>query len=323
MSDAPPSSQTDAEYVDGTITRSTGSWYDVRTDDGSVISARVRGKFRLSETAATNPVAVGDRVTVRLDEDDTGLITEIHPRQNQLSRRAAGRRVGEEHVLVANIDHVWIVQAVRLPEPNPGFIDRVLVTAELWDLPAGLVFNKQDLLADEDSSVKSMMTCYEEIGYPVLRTSAKTGTGVDAFREQLTDQTSVVTGPSGVGKSSLLNQVDPDLDLRTGEVSSRTRKGQHVTTHAALHPLPDGGFVADTPGLREFGLMDLAPADLAHYYVEFVPYVNECRFPDCTHDHEPGCAVKDAVERGDLSTMRYESYLKILHSLQEDENRTF
>ena len=305
----------------GIVLSSTGSWYEVATDEGDMIRARVRGKFRLDETNVTNPVAVGDRVTLRISaEDETGLITAIGERATRLSRRAAGHRSGQEHVIVANVDVAWAVQAVRKPRFNPGFIDRFLVMAEVNDLPAGLVVNKFDLLRPKDEdAVAELVAMYEDIGYPVLLTSAETGAGVGAFRDALAGRTSVVTGPSGVGKSSLLNAVEPGLDAATGEVSAKTEKGKHTTTFARLHPLSVGGYLVDTPGIREFGILELHPADLAHFFVEFVPYLDACKFDDCTHDHEPGCAVKDAVDEGAIHLRRYESYLNILYSLQEGE----
>lgn len=316
---SPEPAPSDTPFLEGTVIRSTGSWYDVQTEQG-VVPSRMRGKFRLEEQDATNPVAVGDRVTIRLDPDDTGLITEIHPRHNQLSRRAAGRRVGREHVIVANIDLAWAVQSVRLPKINPGFIDRFIVMAEVNEIPPGLVINKTDLIRKKDREhVDFLHDLYAGLGYAVLRTSIVTGEGVGAFREALQDQTSVVAGPSGVGKSSLLNAVEPDLDLRTGEISKKTRKGKHTTTYASLLPLSFGGFVVDTPGIREFGIIDLDPADLGHYFREFKPHLHDCHFPNCTHDHEPDCAVKAAVDEGLITEQRYASYLNILDSLHLGE----
>ena len=317
----PPSQDDDAtdapEQAEGLVIRSMGQWLDVQVDD-RVVPSRIRGKFRLKEQDVTNPVAVGDHVTIRLnDDDDTGLITEIHERDNKLSRRAAGHRAGREHVIVANVDRAWGVQAVRLPQINPGFIDRFLVMAEVYDIPAGLVFNKVDLMRPEDrEQIESLRTLYDDLGYPVYLTSATDGTGLDAFRKVLADNINVITGPSGVGKSTLLNAVEPGLNIDTGAVSEKTRKGTHTTTYAALHPLSDGGYVVDTPGIREFGILDLQPDELAFFFVEFLPYLNECHFDDCTHDHEPGCAIKDAVEAGEVDERRYESYLNILDSLR-------
>ena len=303
-------------HAEGVIIRSTGSWYDVRIND-TIVPSKVRGKFRLVEDDVTNPVAVGDRVTVRLNPDDTGFIIEIHERKNQLSRRAAGRRVGREHVIVANIDCVWIIQSVKHPKPNPGFIDRVLVVTEAHEIDAGLVINKLDLLREKDhSEVDAVCDLYESLGYDVIRTSAETGDGCDELREALVGQTSVLTGPSGAGKSSLLNVIEPELELRTKEVSEKTRKGRHTTTYASLFPLTGGGYIVDTPGIREFGVLNIEPWELSHFFVEFQSPLEKCRFPTCTHDHEPDCGVKDAVDEGEIAEQRYRSYLNILDSIQ-------
>ncbi len=316
---APTSAPPDDVFLEGVVVRSTGSWYDVQVD-GRVVPSKVRGRFRLEEQELKNPVVVGDRVTIRLNPDETGLITEIHPRKNQLRRRAAGRRVGVEQIIAANVDRVWIVQSVRLPQPNPGFIDRVLVTAEAHEIPAGLVVNKMDLLRRKDRpAIDALAALYAGLGYEVLLTSALTGAGVAALRTALLGRTSVLAGPSGVGKSTLLNAVEPELDLRTGEVSEKTRKGRHTTTHAALFALSGGGFVVDTPGLREFGVLDLEPWELSHFFPEFRPHLARCRFPTCTHDHEPGCAVKAALEAGQIDEQRYGSYLNILDSIRLGE----
>jgi ribosome biogenesis GTPase len=272
------------------------------------------------ELQETNPVAVGDRVVVRPEPDGTGLITEIKPRRNQLSRRAAGRRLGREHVIVANVDAAWVVQSTFLPKFNPGFVDRFLVMAEAYHLDPGVVINKTDLLVDQPrarEALKFWGDLYESIGYPVLWTSALDGSGIETLRAALTGRTSAIAGPSGVGKSSLLNAVESGLGIRTGEVSVRTQKGKHTTTVAALHELVGGGYVIDTPGIREFGIWDMKPPELCGYFVEMRPFIGHCRFPDCTHDHEPGCAIGDAVDAGDVSQERYLSYLAILESLRE------
>jgi len=308
--------------VVGTVIRSTGSWYFVLPDgDGDIIQARVRGKFRLQqqEIHETNPLAVGDRVSMRMGDDGSGLITDIHPRRNQLSRRAAGRRVGKEHVIAANVDAAWCVQATFGPKFNAGFVDRFLVMAEAYHLDAGLVINKIDLLENEPrakDTVAFWKHLYEKLDYPVLMTCAISGQGVDSFGEAIRGKTNVVTGPSGVGKTSLLNFIEPGLDLRTGEVSGKTHKGKHTTTFATLHRVAEG-LVVDTPGIREFGIWDMAPEELGGYFVELRTFIGHCRFPDCTHDHEPGCAITDAVDEGLITTERYGSYLNILTSLRE------
>lgn len=304
---------------DGTVVRSTGSWYEVQLED-RVIPSKVRGKFRLRDEDVNNPIIVGDAVRIRLNDDGTGLITEVHPRRNQLIRRAAGRKVGQAHILVTNVDRAWAVMSVKSPRFNPGFLDRFLVMAGRMDIPAGIVINKIDLLREEDQEALAFwQALYEEMGYPVLLTSAVTGAGIDAFREWLQQQTNAFSGLSGTGKSSLLNAVEPSLNLRIGKVSERTNKGQHTTTNATLHPLSFGGFVVDTPGLREFGVIDLEPSDLGHYFLEFGPYLHQCRFPTCTHDHEPGCAIKEALEAEAITEERYLSYLNILHSIRLGE----
>lgn len=320
MPDSAPPPAEDSPTAEGLVLRSTGSWYDVRTDDGETVAARVRGKFRLEDRDVTNPVAVGDRVTMRLEADGTGLITELHDRRNKLSRRAAGRRATREHVLVANVDHAWCVQASTRPAFVSGFVDRFLVMTEAYGIPGGVIINKVDLI-EKPAHVEDMaywQGLYEGLGYPVLLTSAEDGTGLEAFREALKDRISVVAGPSGVGKSSLLNAADPDLELRTGEVSEKTRKGRHTTTFAELHPIA-GGYVVDTPGIREFGLWDMAPEELSGYFVEMREYLGDCRFQPCTHDHEPGCAVKEAVQNAEIAPERYLSYLNMLESLRGED----
>lgn len=309
-----PDGTSDAHAV-GVVIRSTGSWYDVMVGD-LVIPSKIRGRFRLSEDDVTNPIAVGDRVRIRLGSDDTGLIVDIYERKNKLSRRAAGRRVGREHVIVTNIDRVWTIQSVKSPDPNPGFIDRILVVAEAHDIDAGIVINKSDLIGGrERERIDELVDLYDGLGYPVLRTSAETGEGLESFRKELTGRTNVLTGPSGVGKSSILNWIEPELELKTSEVSEKTRKGRHTTTYVSLHPLSEGGFIVDTPGIREFGVLDIEPWELSHFFIEFKQHLQHCRFPTCTHDHEPGCEVKSAVESGEIADERYQSYLNILDSI--------
>lgn len=310
--------------MEGIVIRSTGSWYTILPDHQSeTVQARTRGKFRLqqAEVSETNPVAVGDRVSLRMEDDGSGLITEIQPRFNQLSRRAAGRRIGKEHVIAANVDAAWCVQATFLPKFNSGFVDRFFVMAEAYHLDAGIVINKADLLADQPAALDAIgfwIALYEDLGYNVLLTSTRTGDGIDDFRAALEGKTSVIAGPSGVGKTSLLNTVAPELELKTGAVSKKTRKGKHTTTFATLHQIA-GGLVIDTPGIREYGIWDMAPEELGGYFVEMLPHIGHCRFPDCSHDHEPGCAITDAVDEGEISPERYGSYLNILASLREGE----
>ena len=290
------------------------------TTEGS-ISCTIRGRFRLQEEDATNPVVIGDRVTIQKNVDGSGVIVERHPRHGKLSRRAAGRRVGKEHVIVANVDEAWVVQSVRKPRINPGFIDRFLVMAEVQTIRAGIIINKSDLLdASAEEHIGFFVELYAGLGYDVHMTSVKTGEGVEELRRILERGIHVLVGPSGVGKSSLLNALQPDLKLRTGGISEATQKGKHTTTYAELLPIgearPDGGFIGDTPGLREFGLVGIEAAELSHYFVELRDRMGECRFPNCTHDHEPGCRIKELVEEDQVAVERYESYINMLRSIQ-------
>ncbi len=318
----PADSPTEPDERRGLVVRSTGSWYDVRTDDGDDLKARIRGRFRLDaiEIDETNPLAVGDRVVMVVGDDGTAIINQIEPRENQLSRRASGKRGSvREHVMVANVDRAWCVQSTFGPKVNPGFVDRFLVAAETRHIPAGLILNKADLLDGEPRAQEAIafwQELYEDLGYPVLLTSTKSGLGVDAFRAALAGRISVVSGPSGVGKSSLLNAVEPGLGLKTSEIGERTQKGRHTTTFATLLEA-GGGWVADTPGIREFGLWDLTPQELGGYFVEFRPFIPDCRFPDCTHAHEPGCAVQAAVDAEEITPERYGSYLAMLETVEE------
>ena len=307
------------ETREGVIVRSTGSWLDVHTEAGMVPS-KVRGKFRLDLQGETNPVAVGDRVTLRMNEDDTGMIIAIHPRRNQMSRRAAGRKVGMEHVIVANLDAAWVIQSTRMPRPRPGFIDRFLVMAAHQELAAGVVFNKIDIARPKDlATVEPLVEMYEAAGYQVILTSAKEGDGMAALAEAFAGKINLVAGPSGVGKSSILNALNADLSLATGAVSEKTKKGKHTTTFATLFPLGAETYVVDTPGIREFGLVDVTIQNLAFHFPEFAAYLQECHFPNCTHDHEPDCAVKEAVVEGQIAELRYHSYLNILDALMLGE----
>lgn len=308
------------------VLRSTGAWYTVAPDDSpsEPMQARIRGKMRLDDKRATNPVAVGDHVRLGREADGTATIEEVLPRENALSRRAAGRKAGIEQIIAANLDHAWVVQSVAMPRLNPGLVDRFLVTCARDEIAAGIVLNKIDLLDDEDSGaslveIEWFIDLYTSLGYPVVPVSTLNDGGAEPLEEVLAGRTSLFTGASGVGKTSLLNAVAPGMDLRVGEVSDRTLKGKHTTTFATMYPLPGAaGFVIDTPGIREFGVTSLEPHDLGHYFPEFEALLPDCRFAPCTHDHEPGCAVKEAVNEELVALSRYQSYLSMLEGLRDE-----
>ena len=298
---------------EGVVIRSTGSWYTVRFPDGATIDCRLRGKFRTKGLKATNPVTVGDQVEVEpgIGAGDA-VITSIHPRRNYIIRRSVNlSRVS--HIIAANIDTVFVVASLIYPRTSTGFIDRVLVTAEAYEIPAALIFNKVDLYTEREMEVvEQLYSEYTRIGYPCLVTGALEGTGIDRLKEKMRDKTSLFTGHSGVGKSALINAVEPGLRLKTGKLSTVHQKGRHTTTFAEMHPLAIGGYIVDTPGIKEFGLIDFNKGELAMYFPEMLKLVTECQYYNCTHNHEPGCAVRAGVEKGEVSAERYKNYLNML-----------
>lgn len=298
----------------GTVLDGAGGVWRVRSSDGSVYSARLRGRVK---NESTLKLAVGDDVL--LEEDARGgtwTIAEIEPRRSQLARREPGARHGER-ILAANVDQVVVVFAIARPEPHLRMLDRFLVIAEANGLGARIVVNKLDLGNAE--SVELLFAPYARAGYPLHLTSVIAGTGLDELHVAMRGRSSVYAGPSGVGKSSLLNAIYPGLKLRVGDVSDFDDKGTHTTVGALLHPLPDGGFVVDTPGLREVGMWRLPAAELAGCFPEFRPLIRTCRFSDCAHIREPGCAVRDSVAGGGGSAARYDSYVKLYQELLESE----
>ncbi|MBK8921553.1 MAG: ribosome small subunit-dependent GTPase A [Saprospirales bacterium] len=305
----------------GTVIKSTGSWYNVRPDAGdAVLQCRIVGKFRLDDVPLTNPVAVGDRVEVDIERDSQGMIKKILPRRNFVVRQSP-RRKHDLHLLAANIDQAVLIVTVVHPNLKPGFIDRFLLMTEPHEIPVTIVFNKGDLYEEEDvSTFFAMKALYEKIGYTVLATSVADRKGLEAFREVLKDKTTLLSGQSGVGKSSLINAIQPQLELRTGEISDYSGKGQHTTTFAEMLDLDFGGYIIDTPGLKMLGFNNKDPQNVAHCYREFFRLSDQCKFgASCLHRQEPGCAVRKAVETGELSALRYSNYLGILEEV-EDQN---
>jgi ribosome biogenesis GTPase len=290
----------------GTVRRSVGGVYDIELESGEVVPAVLRGRRRLEQRTGDRVVA-GDRVEIERQSDGTATIESVEERRTELARRAPGQGARRARIIVANIDEVVVVLAAALPEPRLRMLDRFLVLAESNGLGSLIVVNKVDLV--DAAAVRERFAVYEAAGYEVLYTSTMTGEGLDSLHEHLCGRVSVLTGPSGVGKSSLLNAIEPGLQLRTGEVSEAVGKGRHTTVSAELLPLRCGGYVADTPGLRELGLWGIPVEDLDHYFPEFRDYLGKCRFGySCSHTHEPGCAIRAAIEAGEISAERYESY---------------
>lgn len=295
----------------GRIVRAQSGFFDVETEAG-VLTAQLRGRLK-EERQDTDLAALGDWVQLRDLGDGRAIIDEVEPRSRVLSRRAP---VGEkEQVIVANVDQALFVFACHDPDPNPRMLDRLLVAAEREQLPTRICVNKVDL--DQAGECEQLFARYRAIGYPLHFTSAETGAGVDELRQQLVGRTSVFAGPSGVGKTTLLNAIQPGLALRTGQVREQTRKGKHTTVSLKLVPLQGGGYVADTPGMKAFALWDIEPEELDAYFVEISPLVAECQFSDCTHLHEPGCAVLAALEAGEIHPDRYDSYVRLREGEEE------
>lgn len=290
-----------------TVVRATGSWYDV-LHDGAMLRCRIRGKLRLKGVRSTNPVVVGDEAVCEADGGDC-VIVDIVPRRNYVIRRASNLSK-ESHIIAANVDQALLMVTLRSPETPKEFADRFLVTCEAYKVPAAILLSKIDL--QDAEAVAEFRAVYEGVGYRVLEVSAKEGRGVEEVRELLAGRTTLVSGNSGVGKSTLIQTIDPSLDIRTGEISDSHHKGRHTTTFSTMYPLAEGGAVIDTPGIKGFGLLDIDDAELWHYFPEMMRVAPGCRFYNCTHTHEPGCAVVEAVKAGEIAWSRYESYLKIL-----------
>ena len=301
--------------------KSTGSWYSVLADNGQIYPSRLRGKFKIKGLKVTNPVAVGDNVTMveEGDEENTAVITEILPRENYIIRKST-RKAHHGHILAANIDQAILIVTLVFPRTSLGFIDRFLVSAESFRIPALLVFNKSDVLDEDQQELQAaIMDLYEQIGYRSLSISALDTEDVNQLSKHLDGKVSLFSGHSGVGKSTILNQIHPDIQQKTAEVSTFANKGVHTTTYAEMFQIENQTFVIDTPGIKELGLMDINEGELRDYFPEMRALLGECKFYDCTHVHEPGCAVRNAVETDNISESRYYSYLSMLED--EDSHR--
>lgn len=308
--------------MQGLVIRNTGSWYTVRTDDGQLFDCKVKGNFRIKGIRSTNPVAVGDLVDITLQPDgQTALIGQILDRRNYIIRKASNLSK-QSHIIAANVDLAVLVVTVAHPETSTTFIDRFLASAEAYRVPVLLCFNKVDLLsADELRCLDAIQTLYTQLDYPCLSCSAKTGEGVDRLMEELQGKTTLFSGNSGVGKSTLLNRLVPDAKARTAEISATHDMGQHTTTFSQLFDLPGGGALIDTPGIKGFGTFDMERTEVSHYFREIFHVSSECRYGNCTHTHEPGCAVLQAVEECRIAQSRYQSYLSMLDDKDETKYR--
>ena len=298
----------------GLVTKSTGSWYSVLDEaTGGRIECRLRGQFRIHGIKNTNPVVVGDRVEYDVEKDGTGTITNIEPRKNYIERKSTNLSK-IRHLIAANIDLAFLVVTLREPRTSLGFIDRFLVAAEGFRIPVCLVFNKMDLYNKaEQAVVDELSELYGKIGYQTLRSSVMTGMGIDTIREMVGGKVCLFSGHSGTGKSAIISAIDPNLNLRTGDISKVHNKGKHTTTFAEMFPLADG-FMVDTPGIKEFGLIQYSKEEVRDYFPELRAFNNRCKFDDCSHTHEPGCLVQEAVENGEIALSRYLNYLAILEA---------
>ena len=297
----------------GRVIKSTGSWYDVRDDAGNVVSCRLRGKIRLDGLRTTNPVSVGDLVNFEKERDkDTCVIDRILPRTNVIVRKSVNLSK-ESHIIAANVDQAILVATIAQPRTSTGFIDRFTVTAEAYHIPTIIVFNKCDIYNDEQNAVvEELMKVYNGIGYQSFMVSANTGYNCDRLESIMKDKISMFSGHSGVGKSALVNRMDPGLDIRVGEISEVHEKGKHTTTFAQMYELCFGGYIIDTPGIKEFALFDMEKETLAQRFPEMRALMHDCRFNNCTHLHEPHCAIKNAVEQGTIADWRYENYCNMM-----------
>ncbi len=299
----------------GVVIKSTGSWYLLRDEEGRLHRARLRGKFKLKGMKVSNPLAVGDKVEFDLEdiEEETAVIHKIQDRENYIIRQST-HKTAYSHIIAANLDQAFLIVTLVSPRTSFGFIDRFLVTAEAYDIPTILVYNKTDMYDDEMRDYQRQIShMYEQIGYKSLAVSAKSKEGMDELESLLHNKTTLLSGHSGVGKSTLINLIVPDLELKTTEISEFSDKGVHTTTFAEMFEVDTDTYIIDTPGIKELGIVDIPKTELGHYFPEMRERLNQCRFNNCTHFNEPGCAVIEAVRKNEISLTRYESYLSMLH----------
>ena len=307
----------------GLVIKNTGSWYSVKTDEGNLVECKIKGNFRLKGIRSTNPVAVGDRVEIVTNQEGTAFISGIEDRRNYIIRKSQNLSK-QSHIIAANVDLAFLVATIAHPQTSTTFIDRFLASAEAYSVPVVIVFNKVDLLQDDENAMRyldMMVNLYETVGYRCVRVSAVTGEGLDQLQSMLHDQITLLSGNSGVGKSTIINQLLPGVNLRTAEISEAHDTGMHTTTFSEMLPLPQGGYLIDTPGVKGFGSFDMQPEEIGSYFKEIFHFSKDCRFSNCTHTHEPGCAVIKAVEDHYIALSRYQSYLGMLKDKDENKYR--
>jgi ribosome biogenesis GTPase / thiamine phosphate phosphatase len=303
----------------GVVIKSTGSWYTVMDEKGKIYQCRIKGKFRIKDIKSTNPLAVGDKVEFTPVDNESGTISAIEKRKNYIIRKSINLS-RQAHILAANIDQAFLIVTLTLPRTSSGFIDRFLVTAEAYNIPATILFNKTDIL-DKTllSAQKEMKEIYLKIGYPCFEISAFNNKDMELIKDLMKGKITLVSGHSGVGKSTLINAIEPGLNLKTGTISQAHAKGKHTTTFAEMLPLSNGGFIIDTPGIKELGLIDIKKEELSYFFPEMRIHIHECHFKNCHHINEPKCAVKEAVQKGEISESRYYNYLSMYHSEELEE----
>lgn len=305
----------------GLVIKNTGSWYSVKTDTGKVVECKIKGNFRLKGIRSTNPVAVGDNVEIALNSEGTAFITHIEERRNYIIRKSQNLSK-QSHILAANVDQAFLIVTVNYPQTSTTFIDRFLASAEAYSVPVVLVFNKCDILSDDERHYQqSMIHLYETIGYECREVSATTGEGVDELHALLKGKITLLSGNSGVGKSTLINQILPEANLRTAEISDAHNTGMHTTTFSEMLELPEGGYIIDTPGIKGFGTFNMEPEELTSFFPEIFHFSKGCKFSNCTHTHEPGCAVLKAIDDHYIAQSRYQSYLNMLEDKDENKYR--
>ncbi|MGL4411804.1 MAG: ribosome small subunit-dependent GTPase A [Bacteroidales bacterium] len=307
--------------MNGLVIKNTGSWYSVKTDEGKMVECKIKGKFRLQGIRTTNPIAVGDRVKITLNQEGQAMIHEIEERQNYIIRRSTNLSK-QAHILAANLDQAFLIITLKAPATTTVFIDRFLASAEAYRIPVEILINKSDALDQEEMEYSEAITnLYSSIGYPCHNISAKSGYNLDMVREKIKGRITLLSGHSGVGKSTLINALIPGLMIKTGEISQAHHQGMHTTTFSEMFETPEGGYIIDTPGIRGFGTVDFKKEEVSHFFPDIFKHSANCRFNNCRHINEPGCAVLDAVENHYISQSRYSSYISILNDEEEEKYR--